>query len=96
MNRFLPFLAAAALLTVPLHGQTLLYHWNFNNSTGSGASLTTPPAYVDTTDGYTGGTFVVAANPSAGLATPAGSGLSNAWVSASGDLALVNPTAYNT
>ncbi|MGD1088567.1 MAG: glycoside hydrolase family 2 TIM barrel-domain containing protein [Verrucomicrobiota bacterium] len=76
--------------------QTLLYYWNFNNSTGSGSTLTTPPAYTDTSDGYTGGTLVVAANAAAGLATPAGSGLSNAWTNELADLALLNPTTYRS
>jgi autotransporter-associated beta strand protein len=87
---------AAALLGLNVHAQSLLYYWNFNNSTGSGGTLTTPPAYTDTADGYTGGTLVVAANPSAGLATPSGSGLSNAWAGTPADLALVNPTAYRS
>jgi hypothetical protein len=92
------FLAAAvsALLSISASAQTLLYHWNLNNSTGSGAALTTPPTYIDAADGYTGGTFTVAANTAAGLATSASSGLSNAWVSAPADLALVNPTAYRS
>src|ERR1017187_5149055 len=87
---------AAALLGINVQAQTLLYYWNFNNSTGSGASLTTPPAYLDTADGFTGGSFVLVANTAVGLATPSGSGLSNAWTSAPADLALVNPTAYRS
>ena len=33
------------------YGQTLLYKWNFDNATGSGASLTVPPAVIDAADG---------------------------------------------
>ena len=87
---------AVAFLGMNIEAQKLLYYWNFNNSTGSGGVLTTPPASIDTADGYTGGTLVVAANASAGLSTPSGSGLSDAWTSAPGDLALVNPTAWRS
>ncbi len=88
--------SAVTLFCTGAPAQTLLYHWNFNNTIGSGGSLTTPPSYVAVADGYTGGALVVAANAGAGLATPVSSGLSNAWVSAPADLALVNPTAYRS
>src|SRR4051812_8077804 len=88
--------AWVVLLRGGAQAQTLVYHWHFNNSTGSGGTLATPPAYADTANGYTGGTFVVAANPAAGLAAPVGSGLSNSWGSGPADLALVNPTAYRS
>ena len=87
---------AVSLLGIDTQAQTLLYYWNFNNSSGSRGTLSTPPAYADTADGYTGGTFVVVSTATAGLATPTGSGLSNAWASTPADLALVNPTAYRS
>jgi ABC-type Fe2+-enterobactin transport system substrate-binding protein len=65
----------ATFFGINASAQTLPYDWNFNNSTGSGGALTTPPTYVDTADGYTGGVLAVAANASAGLATPFGSGV---------------------
>jgi autotransporter-associated beta strand protein len=88
-------LFTAALLQINIQAQTLLYHWNFDNTTGSVSTLTTPPAYVDTADGYTGGTFGVALNASSQLSMPAGSGLSNAWSNAPADLAWTCTTAYS-
>src|ERR1700722_20465092 len=76
------------------YGQTLLYKWNFDNATGSGASLTVPPAVIDAAHGYTGGNLSLFVTNGFTVSTPASSGLGGSTNAA--DLGLVNSGIYNS
>jgi hypothetical protein len=69
--------------------QTLLYQWNFDNATGTGAGLTIAPSYID--GSMTGGSFFQG-NANNTITTPASSGRSGI----SGDLGVIQAANYNS
>jgi hypothetical protein len=96
LNRLCWLLSAAWLLGLGMtaYGQTLLYQWNFDNATGSGASLAVPPAVVDAADGYTDGNMSLFVTNGFTLSTPSSSGVGGSTNAA--DLGLVNSGTYNS
>jgi hypothetical protein len=87
MKKTLVTFLALVGVSAMVNAQTLLYDWNFDNATGSGATLSVAPSagsgslgLLTPQNGFT-----------SGLSTPAGSGVSGqSW-----DLGLVNTSIYN-
>lgn len=89
INRKLMLLSLITMgLAVQSQAQTLLYQWNFDNASGSGASLTVDPSYRD--GSMTGGTFFQG-NANNTITTPASSGLSGGV----SDLGVSQSANYN-
>jgi hypothetical protein len=83
IRRLTALLAAAlAVLASTAQSQTLLYQWNFDNATGSGATFTAAPSAGSGALGT-----LTDLNSGAGPAAPANSGLTGG----AGDLGLVQP-----
>lgn len=89
--KFALSLLVCLLLAASAGSQTLLYQWNLNNATGTGATLAAAPSAIDAS--MTGG-VLTNLNGVAGLSVPAGSGVNGANNSA--DLGLINSTAYRS
>src|SRR5664280_1437226 len=87
--KFAATASAMALLGISTQAQTELFGWNMDNATGSGATLTIAPSYID--GSMSGGVFFQG-NANNTITTPASSGRSGA----AGDLGVVQSQNYNT